>query len=93
MIPIETQYKNHIGEFLAIVEAFKTCRPYLEDYKDKILVSTDYIYLCWFMDTKSLSFHEICWAKEVPCYHFQINYCQGKANTTTDPLSWYPQKN
>ena len=30
MIPAETRYKMYDGEFLAIVEAFKTWRHYLE---------------------------------------------------------------
>ena len=55
MIPAETQYKTHDAELLAIVEAFKTWRYYLEGCKHKVLVLTDYNNLRWFMDTKSLS--------------------------------------
>ena len=42
MIPAETQYKTYDGELLAIVEAFKTWRHYLEGYKHKVLVLTDH---------------------------------------------------
>ncbi len=38
MIPAETQYKTHNQELLAIVEAFKTWRHYLEDCKYEVLV-------------------------------------------------------
>ena len=56
MISIETQYKTHDAEFLAIVEAFKTWRHYLEGYKHKIFALTGHNNFHWFMDIKSLSF-------------------------------------
>ena len=55
MIPAETRYETHDGELLAIVEAFKTWRHYLEGCKHEVLVLTDHNNLCRFMDTKSLS--------------------------------------
>ena len=55
MIPAETRYETHDGELLAIVEAFKTWRHYLEGCKHKVLVLTDHNNLCRFMETKSLS--------------------------------------
>ena len=55
MIPAETRYKTHNGELLAIVEAFKTWRNYLEGYQHEVLVLTDHNNLHRFMDTKSLS--------------------------------------
>ena len=42
MIPAKTRYKTHDGEFLAIVEAFKTWRDYLEGCKLEVLVLTDH---------------------------------------------------
>ena len=56
MISAKTQYKTHNAELLAIVEAFKTWRYYLEGCKHKVLVLTNYNNLRRFMDTKSLSF-------------------------------------
>ena len=53
MIPAETRYETHDGELLAIVEAFKTWRHYLEGCKHKVLVFTDHNNLRRFMDTKS----------------------------------------
>ena len=55
MILAETRYKTHNAELLAIVEAFKTWRHYLEGCKHKILVLTDHNNFRWFMNTKSLS--------------------------------------
>ena len=93
MIPAETQYKTHNGELLAIVEAFKTWRHYLEGCKHEVLVLTDHNNLRRFMDTKSLSSRQVRWAQELSRYHFRIDYRQGKANRAADALSRYPQRN
>ncbi len=55
IIPAETRYETHDGELLAIVEAFKTWRHYLEGCKHEVLMLTDHNNLQRFMDTKSLS--------------------------------------
>ena len=91
MIPAETQYETHDGELLAIVEAFKTWRHYLEGCKHEVLVLTDHNNLRRFMDTKSLSSRQVRWAQELSQYHFQIDYRQGKVNRAADALSRYPQ--
>ena len=62
MIPTETQHKTHNAELLAIVEAFKTWRHYLEGCKHKVLVITNYNNFCWFIDTKNLSSCQVRWA-------------------------------
>ena len=90
MIPAETRYETHDGELLAIVEAFKTWRHYLEGSRHEVFVLTNYNNLRRFMETKSLSSRQVHWAWELSRYHFQINYCQGKANRATDALSRYP---
>ena len=93
MIPAEIRYKTHNGELLAIVEAFKIRRHYLEGCKHEVLALTDYNNLCQFMDIKSLSFRQIRWAQELSWYHFQIDYCQEKAHRAADALSRFFQKN
>ena len=92
MIPAETRYETHDGELLAIVEAFKTWRHYLEGSQHEVLVLTDHNNLRRFMDTKSLSSRQVRWAQELSRYHFQIDYRQGKANGAADALSQYPQR-
>ncbi len=42
MIPAETRYETHNQELLAIIEAFKNCRHYLEGCKYEVFVLTDY---------------------------------------------------
>ena len=44
------------------------------------------------MNTKSLSFRHIRWAQKLSWYQFQIDYCQGKANTAADALSRFFQR-
>ena len=92
MIPAETRYETHDAELLAIVEAFKTWRHYLEGCKHEVLVLTDHNNLRRFMDTKSLSSHQVRWAQELSRYHFRIDYRQGKANGAADALSRFPQR-
>ena len=41
MIPAETRYETHDGELLAIVEAFKTWKHYLEGSRHEVLMLTD----------------------------------------------------
>ena len=92
MIPAKTRYKTHDSELLAIVEAFKTWRHYLEGCKHEVLVLTDHNNLRRFMDTKSLSSRQVRWAQELSRYHFRIDYRQGKANAAADALSRFPQR-
>ena len=92
IIPVEIQYKTHNSKFLAIVKAFKIWHHYLENCKYNVFILTDLNNLCHFMDTKSLSSRQVYWAQELFYYHFQIDYCQNKANTTADALSQFLQK-
>ena len=93
MIPAKTRYKTHDGELLAIVEAFKTWRHYLEGCKHEVLVLTDHNNLRRFMDTKSLSSRQVRWAQELSRYHFRIDYRQSKANGAANALSCFPGRN
>ncbi len=55
MILAKTWYDTHNNELLKIVEAFKTWRHYLKDYKYKVLMLIDHNNLQCFMDIKNLS--------------------------------------
>ena len=92
MIPAKTQYKTHNGELLAIVEAFKTWRHYLEGWKYKVFVYTNHNNLCRFKDTKNLSSCQVWWAQELSKYYFCIDYCQKKANGGANALSRFLQQ-
>ena len=74
MIPAKTMYETHDIEFLAIVEAFKTWKHYLEGFQHEVLVLIDHNNLRRFMETKNLSSRQVRWAQELSCYYFQIDY-------------------
>ena len=44
------------------------------------------------MDKKSLSSRQVWWIQELFWCHFQIDYCQGKANAAVDALLKFFQK-
>ena len=92
MILAKTRYKTHNSELLAIIEAFKIWRHYPESCKYEILVLTDHNKLWQFIVTKNLSSCQVRWAQELSCYHFQIEYCQGKTNGAADALSCFLQQ-
>ena len=92
MIPAETRYETHDGKLLAIIEAFKTWKHYLEESQHEMFVLTDHNNLRRFIETKSVSSKQVRWAQEFSCYHFRIDYRQGKANRATDALSRYSQQ-
>ena len=92
MIPAETQYETYNGKLLAIIKAFKTWLYYLEDCQYKMLVFTDHNNLYCFMDTKSMSSRQVCWAQKLSQYHFQIHYRQGKVNAAINTLSKFLHK-
>ena len=56
MIPAKIQYETYNMELLAIVEAFKTWRHYLESCKHKVFVSNNHNNLRRFIDIKILSY-------------------------------------
>ena len=92
IIPAKTWYKTYNGEFLAIVKAFKTWRHYLKSCKHEVFVLTDHNNFWRFIDTKNLSSCQVRWVQELSCYHFQIDYCQGKANRAADALSRFSRR-
>lgn len=59
-IPAKTWYKTYDDELLAIIEAFNMWKYYLEDYKYKFLMLTDYNNLQRFMNMKNPSFRQVC---------------------------------
>ena len=89
MFLVETWYKTHNGELLAIVKVCKILRHYLKICKHKILVFIDHNKLCYFMNTKSLSSRQVHWVQQLFQYYFQIDYFQNKANVATDALSQF----
>ena len=57
-----------------------------------VLVLINHNNLRRFIDTKSLSSRQVCWAQELSRYHSRIDYHQGKANGAADALFRFSQK-
>ena len=72
------------GELLAIVQAFRTWRHYLEGCKHEGLMLTDHNNLRRFMDMKSLSCRQVGWAQEL--YNFRIDYPSSTTSSSLTPL-------
>ena len=89
MIPAEGNYEVHDKELLAIVDAFKHWRHYLEGARHEVLVLTDHNNLRKFMETTRLSPRQVRWAQELSRYNFVIDYRPGTKNPA-DGLSRRP---
>ena len=59
MISAKTWYETHDNKLLAIVEAFKTWRYYLERCKHEVFVLIDHNNLQYFIDIKNLSSRQV----------------------------------
>lgn len=60
MILTKIWYETNNGKFLAIIKVFKTWYHYLKDCQYEILILTDHNNLCRFIDTRKLSFRQVC---------------------------------
>ncbi len=80
MNPAELNYGGPDQEMLAIVEAFKGWRHYLEATAEPTLVLTDHQNLRYFMTTKELNRRQARWAEARSTFDFVIEYRRGKDN-------------
>ena len=83
----ELNYDVHNKELLAIVDAFKEWRAYLEGSRHLIMVYSDHKNLSYFTTTKKLNRQQVRWAKLLAPYDFQIHYRKGSENGRADALS------
>jgi len=84
------RYEVHDKELLAIVKALQDWRPYLTDTEKSIQIYTDHKNLRNFATTKQLNQWQVCWAKQLVNYEFQIHYKKGNENDEADALSRQP---
>ena len=83
----EINYKIYKKELLAITDAFKEWRRYLEGARQKISVYTDHCGLEWFTQNKPLNQRQARWALELDGFDFHIIYWPRVKNTKPDALS------
>jgi hypothetical protein len=73
-----------------IVKALQDWRPYLADTEKSIQIYTDHKNLRNFATTKQLNQQQVCWAKQLVNYEFQIHYKKSNENDEADALSRQP---
>ena len=93
---LELNYNVHDKELLAIFEAFKSWRHYLEGTPTPIDVITDHKNLKYFSTTKVLTQRQARWSEFLSQFNLVIHFCPGKLGTKPDALTrrWdvYPKE-
>ena len=87
MSPAEINYDIYDKELLAIYEAFRQWRPYLEGAVNTTLVVSDHNNLQYFTTTKQLSWRQVRWSEYLSSFHFVIKYRPGRLGTKPDALT------
>lgn len=90
LIDAELNYEIHDKELLAIVNALRHWRVYLEGTKYPIRIITDHKNLTYFTTTKILTRRQARWSELLGNYWFTIEHCKGKENERADALSRRP---
>ncbi len=85
LVDREIRYKTHDKELLAIVDAFKHWRHYVEGSRHTVEVLTDHNNLKGFMEVKQLHGAQARWAMGLAAYDFIIKYRAGKTNPADAP--------
>lgn len=87
MTDTERRYEAHDGELLAIVEAFKHWRHYLEGSRYPVVVKSDHANLRTFMEPrmKRLNGRQTRWAEMLAAFDFIIEHRPGVKNPADAP--------
>ena len=86
----ELNYDIYNKELLAVVEALREWRVYLEGTKYSIQIYIDYKNLLYQTSTKQLNQRQVRQAKTLASYSFKINHVRGTENGRVDALSHRP---
>jgi RNase H-like domain found in reverse transcriptase len=86
----ELNYDTHDKELMAIYEAFKAWRHYLEGTKVLIDVVTDHKNLEYFCTTRILSRRQTRWSTFLSKFNVVIRLCPGHFRTEPDALTCRP---
>jgi len=77
MKPAELNYKIYNKELLAIFEAFREWRNYLEGSTHAVLVLSDHKNLEYFATTKQLTCRPVHWSEYLSGFNYLIQYRAG----------------
>jgi len=83
----ELNYNVHDKELLAIFEAFKIWRHYLEGSASPIDVVTDHKNLEYFLTTKILTHQQARWSEYLSQFNLIIHFCPRHLGTKPDALT------
>ena len=83
----ELNYDTHDKELLAIFEAFKTWRHYLESPHHTIDVIMDHKNLEYFSTTKTLTRHQARWSEYLSAFNMVVRFRPGKLGEKPDSLT------
>jgi hypothetical protein len=87
MQPAERNYEIYDREMLAIIEALKDWRHFLEGLPNPFEIVTDHANLAYWRSAQDLSRRQARWALYLSRFEFSLSHRPGKANTQADPLS------
>src|SRR5882672_9028448 len=87
MQPTELNYEIYDKELLAIFEAFRQWRNYLEGSAHVVLILSDHKNLEYFATTKQLTCHQVHWSKYLSGFNYLIRYRAGRLGTKLDVLT------
>jgi hypothetical protein len=87
----ELNYDIYDKELLAIVDALREWRVYLEGSAHQIQVHTDHKNLTYFTTTKELNRRQVRWYETLATLNFRISYVKGTDNARADALSRKPE--
>ena len=76
---------TYAKEMLAIVEAIRTCRPYLLDHK--FFIQTDQRSLKYFLEQRIATPEQQKWVAKLLGYDYKIKYRPDRENSAADALS------
>ena len=83
----ELNYDTHDKELLAIFEAFKNWRHYLESPHHTVDVVTNHKNLEYFSTTKVLSRHQARWSEYLSTFNMVVRFRPGKLSEKPDSLT------
>lgn len=88
MKPAELNYPVHEQELLAIINALRAFRHYLEG--NKVVIKTDHKSLVYFQTQPMLSGRQARWLETLSRFDYTIEYIKGETNTVADAISRRP---
>ena len=90
MQPAERNYEIYDREMLAVIDALKDWRSFLEGAPEPFEIITDHSNLEFWRTAQDLSRRQARWALWLSRFDFRMVHKSGKSNTQADALSRMP---